>query len=77
MGNLLRRKWHLMLIVLIAVAVIIGLVFGPLVIKVFGTLAGIYLILFLILRRRKGPDGKINPWYASNGRQKGGGIFPF
>ena len=66
-----------MLIGLIAGAVIVGLVIGPLVVKVFGTVAGVYLVLFLILRRRKGPDGKINPWYASNGRQKGGGIFPF
>ena len=77
MGNLLRRKWHLVLIGLILAAIIVGLAIGPLGVKVFGTLAGLYLILFLILRRRKGPDGKINPWYASNGRQKGGGIFPF
>lgn len=77
MRNLAKRKWHLFLIGLILIAIIVGLAIGPLVVKVFGTVFGLYLILFLILRRRKGPDGKINVWYVSNGRPKGGGMFPF
>lgn len=71
MGSLFRKKWCLILAVLIILAVIIGLIFGPLVVKVFGTIIGIFVILAIVISGNGGGGGT-NPWHYQSGNTGGG-----
>ena len=77
MKSTLRRKWRLILICLILVLIAIGIAIGPLVVKVFGTIIGIFAILAIIISGNDGGGGIDPENYQSGATGNQGGLGGF